>query len=166
MIDLVLASSSSILAFDPKPTPEPNSFNCLIPILEVMIIIVFLKSTFLPRPSVNCPSSSTCNNKLNTSGCAFSISSNKITEFGFLLTFSVNCPPSSYPTYPGGAPINLEIENFSIYSDISILIIASSVSNKYSDNDFANSVLPTPVGPKKMKEPIGFLGFFNPTLFL
>jgi len=25
---------------------------------------------------------------------------------GFSLTALVNCPPSSYPTYPGGAPIS------------------------------------------------------------
>jgi len=31
-------------------------------------------------------------------------------------------------------------------------------------SSFANSVLPTPVGPKKINEPIGFLGSFNPAL--
>ena len=35
----------------------------------------------------------------------------------------LSCPPSSYPTYPGGEPINLETVCFSIYSDISILTI-------------------------------------------
>jgi hypothetical protein len=43
---------------------------------------------------------------------------------------------------------------------------ASSVSNIYLANALANSVLPTPVGPRKMKEPIGFFGSFKPTLFL
>ena len=78
------------------------------PKFEVKIIIVFLKSTVLPWESVILPSSNTCSNILNTSGCAFSISSNRITLYGFLLTASVNWPPSSYPTYPGGAPINLD----------------------------------------------------------
>ena len=41
-----------------------------------------------------------------------------------------------------------------------------SSSNKYSANAFANSVLPTPVVPKNMKEPIGFLGSCNPALLL
>nr|DAS13264.1 MAG TPA: hypothetical protein [Caudoviricetes sp.] len=41
---------------------------------------MFLKSTTFPFPSVRRPSSSSCNKTLNTSGCAFSISSNRITE--------------------------------------------------------------------------------------
>ena len=40
----------------------------------------FLKSATLPLLSVNLPSSNTCNRILKVSGCAFSISSNKITE--------------------------------------------------------------------------------------
>ena len=35
---------------------------------------------------------------------------NKTIEYGFLLTASVSCPPSSYPMYPGAAPISLETE--------------------------------------------------------
>ena len=50
------------------------------PMLEVMIRIVFLKSMVLPRPSVRWPSSKTCSSTLNTSGCAFSISSSSTTE--------------------------------------------------------------------------------------
>ena len=123
-----------------------------------------MKSTVLPCESVTLPSSNTCNNTLNTSGCAFSISSNNITEYGFLLTASVNCPPSSYPTYPGGAPINLDTEYFSIYSDISILTILCSSSNSASASDFASSVLPTPVGPKNINEPIGLRGSPIPAL--
>ena len=41
---------------------------------------------------------------LKTSGCAFSTSSNRTTENGLRRTASVSCPPSSYPTYPGGEP--------------------------------------------------------------
>ena len=40
-------------------------------------MIVFLKSTVRPLESVNCPSSKICNKIFNTSGDAFSISSNK-----------------------------------------------------------------------------------------
>ena len=50
------------------------------PRFEVITITVFLKSTVRPWPSVRRPSSSTCSSALNTSGCAFSISSNRITE--------------------------------------------------------------------------------------
>ena len=100
----------------------PSSINSE-PKFEVNIIIVFLKSTVLPSESVILPSSNTCNKMLNTSGCAFSISSKRTTEYGFLLTASVSWPPSSYPTYPGGATTNLDTENFYIYSVISILTI-------------------------------------------
>ena len=41
--------------------------------------------------------------------------------------------------------------------------MASSEPKKYAASDFANSVLPTPVGPEKTKLAIGRLGFFNPT---
>ena len=37
-----------------------------------------------------------------------------------------------------------------------------SSSKRYSASALANSVLPTPVVPRNIKEPIGFLGSFNP----
>jgi len=127
------------------------------------MMTVFLKLTFLPLESVICPSSSTCSKILKTSGCAFSISSNKTTEYGFLRTFSLSCPPSSWPTYPGGEPIIFDTLCFSIYSDISTRIIDCSLPNTASASAFEISVFPTPVGPKNRKEPIGRLGSFNPT---
>src|ERR671934_89065 len=51
------------------------------PRLEVITSTVFLKSTVRPCPSVMRPSSRTCNSALKTSGCAFSISSKRITEY-------------------------------------------------------------------------------------
>ena len=128
--------------------------------------MVFLKLATRPLLSVSLPSSSTCNKILNTSGCAFSISSSRITEYGFRLTASVNCPPSSYPTYPGGAPISLLTVCFSWYSLISIRTKASSLLNKYAANALASSVLPTPVVPKKINEPMGLLGSESPALLL
>ena len=62
---------------------------------EVMITIVFLKSTWRPWASVSRPSSSICRRMLNTSGCAFSISSSSTTEYGLRRTASVSWPPSS-----------------------------------------------------------------------
>jgi murein DD-endopeptidase MepM/ murein hydrolase activator NlpD len=50
-----------------------------LPRFEVMTISVLRKSTVRPWPSVRRPSSSTCSSTLNTSGCAFSTSSNSIT---------------------------------------------------------------------------------------
>ncbi len=115
--------------------------------------------------SVSLPSSNICSNILNTSSWAFSISSNKITEYGFLLTFSVKNPAWSKPTYPGGAPISFDTVCFSIYSDISSLIIASSFSNSSKAKVLASSVFPTPVGPTNINED-GFFFFLNPERFL
>ena len=50
-----------------------------------------------------------------------------------------------------------------MYSDISTRIIACSSPKTASASAFVISVLPTPVGPKKRKEPIGRCGSFNPT---
>ena len=38
-----------------------------------------------------------------------------------------------------------------MYSDMSMRTMAFSLSNRYSASAFANSVLPTPVGPKNRK---------------
>ena len=54
--------------------------NRWLPMFDVMMTMVFLKSTVRPCPSVSRPSSSTCSSTLNTSGCAFSISSNSTTQ--------------------------------------------------------------------------------------
>lgn len=129
-----------------------------------MMMIVFLKSTVLPCPSVNLPSSSTWSRILNTSGCAFSISSSSTTEYPFLLTASVNCPHSSYPTSPGSAPISLDTDCFSIYSDISILTNAFLSKKRNAANALASSVFPTPVGPRKMNDQVGFFGSLSPIL--
>ena len=102
---------------------------------------------------------------LNTSGCAFSISSNNIIEYGFLFTFSVSWPASSYPTYPGGAPISFAVEWLSIYSDISTLIIESSDPNISYAKLFASSVFPTPVGPTNMNDGGRFV-LWSPARFL
>ena len=127
------------------------------PKLEVMIMIVFLKLTNLPLLSVKRPSSSTCKSTLNTSGCAFSISSSNTMEYGLLRTASVSCPPSSYPTYPGGAPTKRLTLCFSWYSLMSIRVMAFSSLNKNSARALANSVFPTPVVPRNINDPIGRL---------
>ena len=101
---------------------------------------------------------------LKTSGWAFSISSKRTTLYGLRRIFSVNWPPSSKPTYPGGEPISLDTVCFSMYSDISSLIIAFSSPNIASASVLQSSVLPTPVGPRKINEPIGLFGFLSPTL--
>ena len=51
---------------------------------------------------------------------------------------------------------------FSMYSDMSIWISASESPNMNSASALASSVLPTPVGPAKMKLPMGRLGSLSP----
>ena len=92
------------------------------------------------------------------SGCAFSISSSSTTEYGCLRTFSLSWPPpSSKPTYPGGAPIKRLTLCFSMYSLMSIRTSESSLPKSSLQSTFASSVLPTPVGPRNKKLPIGRL---------
>ena len=55
-----------------------------------------------------------------------------------------------------------ETECFSMYSDMSIRTTLDSSSNMNWARDFANSVLPTPVGPRNMKLPMGRRGSLNP----
>ena len=55
-----------------------------------------------------------------------------------------------------------ETECFSMYSDMSIRTMLDSSSNMNWANDLASSVFPTPVGPKKMKLPIGRRGSLRP----
>src|SRR3954469_20003511 len=53
-------------------------------------------------------------------------------------------------------------ECFSMYSDMSMRSSALSSSNRYSASALVNSVLPTPVGPRNMNEPIGRGGSCKP----
>ena len=49
-----------------------------------------------------------------------------------------------------------------MYSDMSRRTIAVSSLNRYSASAFVSSVLPTPVGPRNMNEPIGRFGSCRP----
>ena len=51
---------------------------------------------------------------------------------------------------------------FSMYSDMSSWISASSSPNRNSASVFDSSVFPTPEGPRKMNDPDGRLGSFRP----
>ena len=59
--------------------------------------------------------------------------------------------------------MSFETEWGSIYSDISILMRASSVSNMTSANALTSSVLPTPVGPTKIND-VGLCFLVKPAL--
>ena len=58
--------------------------------------------------------------------------------------------------------MSFETACFSMYSDMSRRIIESSLPKSTEDNARQSSVLPTPVGPAKMNEPIGRLGSESP----
>jgi len=60
--------------------------------------------------------------------------------------------------------MSFETVCFSINSDISTRISASSLPNIASARAFESSVFPTPVGPRKRNEPIGLSGSLRPTL--
>src|SRR5699024_8216200 len=94
------------------PMLPPALLSTLFPYTTLFRSIVFLKSIVRPCESVNLPSSIIWSKILNTSVCAFSTSSSKITEYGCLLTCSVSCPPSSYPTYPGALRLVLILRVF------------------------------------------------------
>ena len=64
--------------------------------------------------------------------------------------------------YPGGDPMKRETEYFSIYSDISMRTIASSVPKSASASALESSVLPTPVGPRNRNDPTGLPGSLSP----
>ena len=74
-----------------KPSPRRASPA---PRFDVMTTTVFVKSTVRPSPSVSRPSSMSWSSTFQTSGCAFSISSSRTTEYGRRRTGSVSCPPS------------------------------------------------------------------------
>ena len=88
---------------------------------------VFLNDTTRPCESVRRPSSIIWSKMLNTSGCAFSISSKSRMVNGLRRTASVSVPPWPNPTYPGGAPTSLDTECRSMYSDMSRRTIASAL---------------------------------------
>ena len=53
-------------------------------------------------------------------------------------------------------------ECFSMYSDMSMRTSAVSSSNRKAASALVSSVLPTPVGPRNMNEPIGRFGSCRP----
>ncbi len=123
-----------------------------------MMIMVFLKFTTRPLLSVRRPSSSTCNKDVEyvRMRLFYFIEQNhriRFAAYGFRELSAL-----VVPTYPGGAPINRLTLNFSWYSDMSIRVISVSSSKRYSAKALASSVLPTPVVPKKMNEPMGRFG--------
>ena len=91
---------SAISSPDSRALVKPMVDFCIAsaPALVVMMMITLRKSVLRPLLSVKVPWSITCKRILKISGWAFSISSSKSTQCGFLLTASVSKPPWSNPT--------------------------------------------------------------------
>ena len=131
------------------------------PTFEVMITTVFLKSTVRPCASVSRPSSRIWSRMLKTSGCAFSISSKSTTgtaaaaSLGQLARLVVADVAGRRADQAGdGVPL-LELAHVEAGHQL-------SSPNRYSASARASSVLPTPVGPRKRKLPIGRFGSPRP----
>ena len=58
--------------------------------------------------------------------------------------------------------MSLDTECFSMYSDMSMRTMLDSSSNMNWAKDLASSVFPTPVGPRKIKLPMGRRGSLKP----
>ncbi len=86
---------SYVIASSALRKPTTALRRSAVPRFDVMMMTVFLKSTDRPWASVRRPSSRIWRSVLNTSGWAFSISSNSTTENGLRRTASVSWPPSS-----------------------------------------------------------------------
>ena len=113
-----------------------------LPILLVMMM-VFLKFTttaFIIRSGV---SSSTCSNAFHTSGNCFSVSSSSTMLYGLRRTASVNWPPSSYPTYPGGYTYQSLTVCFPGTHSYQYASSCFHHQTNYSARALASSVLPT-----------------------
>ena len=93
-LNVCRSSSSTLVSACSHPLVPASSKFCE-PRFDVMMSTLLRKSTVRPCASVRRPSSRICSNTLKTSGCAFSISSNRITAYGRRRTASVSWPPSS-----------------------------------------------------------------------
>jgi hypothetical protein len=109
------------------------------------------------------PSSKICSIALKTSWCAFSISSNRAPRYMvYALPLLLTVRPPRNPRSREARLPGARQYAFSIYSDISSRIILRSSSKSASASVRASSVLPTPVGPRKMKLPTGRFGSLIP----
>ncbi len=90
LLILLITCARRRLSREENPRVVRFSVMFLAPTLLVMTMMVFLKSTRRPCESVSRPSSMICSRILNTSSCAFSISSNRMTLYGLRRTFSVS----------------------------------------------------------------------------
>ena len=99
---------------------------------------------------------------LNTSGCAFSISSSRITLNGPPPHFLGEKPALLVAHVAGGAPTRRDTLCFSMKSDMSMRTSASGIAEEELGEGLGHEVLPTPVGPRNTKDPSGRLAEDSP----
>jgi len=75
--------------------------------MATMALITQIKSCEQWQKASKHASSNSCSMMVSTSGWALSISSNSTMAFGQAFSCFVSWPPSSWPMYPGGEPMNL-----------------------------------------------------------
>ena len=151
------------VALDPEAEAELVWSCFAAPRFEVMMMIVLRKSTRRPLASVRCPSSRIWRRMLNTSGVRLL----DLVEQDHARSSCGGRPrsagrPRRTRRSLAGAPTRRLTLWRSMNSLMSILMSASSEPNMNSASALASSVFPTPVGPRKMNEPIGRLGSLRP----
>ena len=126
------------------------------------MITVFLKSTVRPCASVRRPSSRICRSVLNTSGCAFSISSKSTTRerlaahgLGELAAFVVADVAGRRADQPRHRVLLHVLGHVEL--DQRVLVAEEELGER-----LGSSVFPTPEGPRKMNEPDGRFGSLRP----
>ena len=128
-----------------------------------MMMTVLRKSTVRPWPSVSRPSSMICSSTLSTSGCAFSISSNRIDAVR----------PAPHRFGETAALVVADVAGRRADQARHRVPLAGTPTCRCGPSrprrrtctrpaPCASSVLPTPVGPRKMKLPIGRFGSLSP----
>ena len=144
--------------------PLPNSFNWRVPMLDVMMIMVFLKPHG-PSQAIRQPAFvhhlQQHVEHVGVSLLDFIQQYDGVRDDGVPFLSVVRLLRS--PRIPEELRPDVTRWNFSMYSLMSIRIMASVVPNMFLASSFARCVFPTPVGPKKRNVPIGLFGSFSPT---
>ena len=130
--------------------------------LLVITMTVFLKLTVRPWPSVSRPSSSTCSSTLNTSRCAFSISSKRITAvrpaadgFGQPAALFVADVAGRRADQAGHGVLLHELAH--VDADHRVLIVEEELGQRLAQLGLADAG-----GAEEQEEPIGRLGSPRP----
>ncbi len=132
------------------------------PMFDVMMMMVFLKFTRLPRPIGEMAVLEHLQQDVEDVGVRLLDSSSRHDRIRVALHLLRQLTALFVADVSGGEPISLLTECFSMYSDMSKRISAWRCRKGSSASARASSVLPTPVGPRNTKLPTGRAGFLSP----